>query len=142
MARIPDLSRRRTAAGFTAGERTVASTEWTITALAGDTLAASARADVVLVGHTPHDALADLHTRHYSLLLAMIADPGIPYIPGPGLDPAYADSAFRAGLDRHLHELLADGLFGDLRVQVPANAHAAAVQRAVESATHTLAVLG
>ncbi|GAA0695123.1 hypothetical protein GCM10010193_57310 [Kitasatospora atroaurantiaca] len=158
VTRTGGLARRAAELGFPKMQRhTAHSTEWIIAASAAAALEASHTADVVLVDRTPHDALAyyiaaqhhrgeqpeddevqplaglaDLHARHHALLLATVLDPSIPLGEHPRKDPAYLDTDYRAAVDRHLHELLADRMLHHM--PVPSTGHDAAVQAAVTAA--------
>ncbi|MBB4951226.1 hypothetical protein F4556_006761 [Kitasatospora gansuensis] len=166
VTRTSGLARRAAELGFPKMlQHTATSTEWIIAAGAADALAAGLNADVVLVDRTPHDALAyllaalerrgeeigddeaamlsalaDLHTRHHTLLIATVLDPDLPLGEHPRKDPAYLDRDFRAGVDRHLHDLLAGGMLGERLFTAPNGAADAAVQAAVAAVNDRMAV--
>jgi nicotinamide riboside kinase len=157
VARTGGLAKRAAALGFSKMTRhTAASTEWIITAGAAAVLEAELAADIVLIDRTAHDAiayhlaalehrdenpapgslehldaLADLHTRDLSLLLATVLDPEIPLREHTPKDSSYTDTAFRRQVDRHLHRRLADRE----HLRVEAANHVASVDRAVAVAT-------
>ncbi|GGS98932.1 hypothetical protein GCM10010156_66320 [Planobispora rosea] len=159
VARVSGLATRAAALGFAKMTRhTPASTEWIITSEAAAALEAERGADVVICGRTAYTALAyylaaaehrgqqpdpdvldrltalaDLHTSRQALIMATVLDPAVPHAVPAGKDPDYADPEFRAAVDRHLHQLLADRRPDYLPVTHAE--HAAAVQTAVAAAT-------
>ncbi|MFI5534146.1 hypothetical protein ACIA8O_36980 [Kitasatospora sp. NPDC051853] len=164
VTRTSGLARRAADLGFPKMlNHTVASTEWIMAAGAADALAAGIGADVVLMDRTPHDALAyllaardlrseltdgaelevlgllaDIHTRHHTLLIATVLDPALPLGEHPRKDPAYLDQTFRAAVDEHLHHLVADGEVKDRLLPAPSDSADLVVASAVATITSTL----
>ncbi|MFF0250176.1 hypothetical protein [Streptosporangium sandarakinum] len=162
VTRVGGLAKRAADLGFPKMTRhTPASTEWIIAFGTAAALEAGLGCDVVIVDGTAHTALAyylaaaehrghqpaladldrltalaELHTSRQALILATVLDPDAPFDTPAGKDPDYPDTAFRARVDRHLHQLLKEqrpDYLPVLRAE-----HAAAVQAAVATALNVL----
>lgn len=161
VARTGGLGRRAAALGLPKmHHHTAASTEWVIAQGIADEAAAAQQADVVLVDRAVMDALAYWHaaldyrgetadpgdderlgllaaTQHhkYHLLLATVLDPTAPIAEQRHTyDPAY-----RALVDHHVHQLLAEDNLDHLQVTRDAQDQAHAVEQAVRLALTTTA---
>ncbi|WP_051753646.1 hypothetical protein [Streptosporangium amethystogenes] len=155
VTRVGGLAKQAAELGFPKMTRhTPASTEWIITFGAAAALEAELTSDVVIADGTAHTALAyylaaaehrgrqpaladlnrltaltELYTSRQALILATVLDPSAPFDTPAGKDPDYSNTAFRACVDRHLHEILKEQRPDYLAV--PGSKHAATVQTAV-----------
>ncbi|GAA1232206.1 hypothetical protein GCM10009665_23050 [Kitasatospora nipponensis] len=160
VARTGGCAKRAAELGFPKMTRhTTQSTAWIINATSAATLEAELASDVVIVDRTPYDALAyylaALQHRGErpdpeelsrltglaqlacapapAVFLATVLDPQLPLAAHPGKDPDWTDPAFRRGVDEQLHQLL--NAHHVPHLQVPADAHAATVESAVQTIT-------